>query len=78
MKLSDIMSHMGLASYAEVALAIFLAVFIGAAIWAYLPSNRHRFSLAMTLPLEDGAVASRHTFDADSPATAGTKIDEAN
>ncbi len=78
MKLSDIMSHMNLAGYAEIALAIFLVVFIGATIWAYLPSNRNRFSLAMTLPLEDGiAVSTRHTFDADTLAIAGTKNDEA-
>ena len=51
MKLSDIMGHMGLAGYAEVALAIFLFVFIGATIWAYLPSNRQRFGEAMQLPL---------------------------
>lgn len=67
MKLSDIMGSMGLAGYAEVALAIFLVVFICASIWAYLPSNHHRFSLEMTLPLEDGtAVSTRNSFDADT------------
>jgi cbb3-type cytochrome oxidase subunit 3 len=82
MKLSDIMGHMGLAGYAEVALAIFLVVFIAATIWAYLPSNRHRFSVAMNLPLEDGAPAvSRHAFDvrpfdADTLAMAGSTNDE--
>lgn len=54
-KLSDIMGHMGMAGYAEVALAIFLVVFICATIWAYLPSNSHRFSVAINMPLEDGA-----------------------
>ncbi len=78
MRLSDIMGHMNLASYAEIALALFLLVFIGATIWAYLPSNQHRFSLAMTLPLDDGArVAPGPTFDADTLAMASTKIDEA-
>ncbi len=78
MKLSDIMSSMNLASYAEVAMAIFLVVFIGATIWAYLPSNRNRFSLALNMPMEDGiAVSTRHTFDADTLAIAGTKNDEA-
>ena len=72
------MSHMNLASYAEVALALFLVVFIAASIWAYLPSNRNRFSVAMTLPLDDGiAVSTRHTLDADTLAIASTKNDEA-
>ena len=78
MKLSDIMGNMGLAGYAEIALAIFLLVFICATIWAYLPSNRSRFSEIGEMPLEDGhLVAARRTFDADTLAIAGSKNDEA-
>lgn len=56
MRLSDIMSHMGLASYPEIALAIFLMVFFSAAVWTFLPGNVQRFARVEALPLQDNAV----------------------
>ena len=51
MKLSDVMSAMGLATYAEVALVIFLVVFAAVAI-DVLRGGRRKESLAL-LPLAD-------------------------
>jgi hypothetical protein len=53
MKLSDVMSQMGLASYAEVGLVIFFLVFVALSIDALRgdPKGSHR--LAERLPLDD-------------------------
>jgi len=53
MKLSDVMSAMGLATYAEAALLIFLLVFAAVAV-DVLRSGRRKESLA-SLPLADDA-----------------------
>ena len=60
MKLSDIMSAAGLASFAEVALVIFLAVF--AAVAFHVVSSKGRYSNVRLLPLSDGA-RSAHPSD---------------
>ena len=58
MKLSDVMSAAtGLSAYAEVALVIFLGVFIGVAIDLLRAGRRHE-SMRL-LPLSDGAPARR-------------------
>lgn len=57
MKLSDVMSHMGLSAYAEVALLIFLGVFIGVVFDVLASSRQHQ--AARLLPLEDDARFSR-------------------
>lgn len=57
MKLSDIMAHAGLSSYAQVALVLFLAVFIAIAIRTFLPSRNAELAEAALLPLEDDAMA---------------------
>ncbi len=54
MKLSDIMSNSGLSGYAEIALVIFLAVFIGVAIRTFAPSRNREMQEAARLPLDDG------------------------
>lgn len=54
MKLSDIMSAAGLSLYAEVALLIFLGVFIGIAIDVMRSGRRHE--AARMLPLADEAL----------------------
>ncbi len=54
MKLSDIMSHAGLAMYAQVALVLFFGVFIAVAIRTYAPSRRGVLDDAALLPLDDG------------------------
>lgn len=57
MKLSDIMSAAGLSIYAEVALLIFLGVFLAVALDVFRSSRRHE--AASLLPLEDDTLA-RH------------------
>ena len=53
MKLSDIMSHAGLAIYAEVALVLFLLAFLGIIWWVFRSSNTARFEREALLPLDD-------------------------
>jgi cbb3-type cytochrome oxidase subunit 3 len=57
MKLTDIMSAAGLSFYAEVALLIFLGVFVGIALDVFRSSRRHE--AARFLPLDDDTLASR-------------------
>ncbi|MEO7360158.1 MAG: cbb3-type cytochrome c oxidase subunit 3 [Gemmatimonadaceae bacterium] len=53
MKLADIMSHAGLSFYAQVALVIFLAVFVAIVIRTFLPSRSAELQEAALLPLDD-------------------------
>lgn len=53
MKLSDVMSHMGLSSYAEVALVIFFAVFVCVTIYVLRSDKQAAFDRAARLPLDD-------------------------
>ena len=53
MKLSDIMSHAGLAIYAEVALVLFLLAFLGITWWVFRARNAARFEQEALLPLDD-------------------------
>jgi cbb3-type cytochrome oxidase subunit 3 len=56
MKLSDVVSHSGLAGYAEVALVLFLIAFVAIVIRVFLPSRKSEMDRASRLPLEpDGA-----------------------
>jgi len=55
MKLADIMSHAGLSFYAQVALVIFLAVFVAIVIRTFLPSRSKELREAALLPLDDAA-----------------------
>ena len=57
MKLSDIMSHAGLSFYTQVALLLFLAVFVAVAIRTFLPSRRQELDDAARIPFNDGSVA---------------------
>jgi cbb3-type cytochrome oxidase subunit 3 len=58
MKLSDLMSKMGLHTYAEVALVIFFVVFL-AVIVAVLRRDRRADEHASRLPLDDGDAENR-------------------
>ena len=60
MKLSDIMSHAGLSVYAEIALVLFLGVFIVITIRTFAPSNRRALQEASMLPLDDGTRVTVH------------------
>jgi cbb3-type cytochrome oxidase subunit 3 len=53
MSLTDIMSHAGLAGYAEVALVLFAGVFLAVAIRLYRPSRRRELDEVARMPLED-------------------------
>ncbi len=55
MKLSDIMGHANLSMYAEVAMVIFLLVFVAVAVRLFLPSRQQDLRDAARLPLEDDA-----------------------
>lgn len=56
MKLSDIMSYAQLSAYTEVALVLFLGVFIAITVRTFLPSRRQELEAASRLPLEDDHV----------------------
>lgn len=58
MKLSDIMGNAGLSGFAEVALVIFLVVFVAVVVRTFLPSRRREMERASHLPLEDGTPSS--------------------
>lgn len=63
MKLSDIMSYAQLSFYTEVALVLFLGVFIAVAIRTFMPSRRHELDAAARLPLEDDVVLTPRTAE---------------
>lgn len=52
MKLSDIVGHAGLAIYTEVALVLFLLVFVGVVWRTWRPSRRAELEAQRQLPLE--------------------------
>lgn len=59
MKLSDIMGNAGLSMYAQVALVMFLAVFIAVTIRTWAPSRKREMDEAAMLPLNDELPAVR-------------------
>jgi cbb3-type cytochrome oxidase subunit 3 len=56
MKLSDIMGYADLSQYAEIALVLFLGVFIAITIHTFWPSRANALREASLLPLEDDRV----------------------
>ncbi|HEY3498330.1 MAG TPA: hypothetical protein VGK73_26730 [Polyangiaceae bacterium] len=54
MKLSDVMSAMNLSIYAEVALLLFIGVFVGVLVEVF--SSGRRYDAMRLLPLEDDAL----------------------
>lgn len=52
MKLSDIVSHAGLAIYAEIALVLFFLVFVVVMVRLWRPSKREELESQKLLPLE--------------------------
>lgn len=61
MRLSEIMSHAGLALYAEVGLLIFFLVFVAIVVRVLMPSRRAEFDAAARMPLDDETpVTPRH------------------
>ena len=53
MHLSDVMSHAGLAGYAEVAMILFLLAFVAIVIATYRPSVKKDMDAASRLPFDD-------------------------
>lgn len=53
--LTDVVSHSGLAIYAEIALILFALVFAAIVVRVLSPKHRDEFEAARRLPLEDGA-----------------------
>jgi cbb3-type cytochrome oxidase subunit 3 len=53
MQLSEIMSHAGLALYAEVGLVIFFLVFVAVAFRVLSPSRKAAYDAASRMPLDD-------------------------
>ena len=53
MTLSDVMSHAGLAFYAEVAMVLFLIVFVTVAVRAVWPGRTRELEEAGRLPFDD-------------------------
>lgn len=59
MKLSDIMSYAQLSVYTEIALVLFLAVFIAIVIHTFLPSRKRELEEISRLPLSDDYTVTR-------------------
>jgi cbb3-type cytochrome oxidase subunit 3 len=59
MSLSEIMSSAGLSIYAEIGLVIFLAVFVGVAIYTFWTKREVDFEDTKRIPLEDEVVTPR-------------------
>jgi len=53
MSLSDLMSHAGLARYAEVAMILFMLAFVAIVAWTFAPGRRREMDEASRLPLDD-------------------------
>jgi cbb3-type cytochrome oxidase subunit 3 len=53
MKLSDVVSHSGLAIFAEIALVLFFLVFVAVLVRTLRPSRRAELEHDARLPLED-------------------------
>jgi hypothetical protein len=60
MKLSDVMSAMQLASYAEVALVLFMAAFAAIAVVVFRAGSAEAWEQARHLPLEPDPDEGRH------------------
>ncbi len=59
MRLSDVMSHAGLAGYAELAMILFIVAFLGIVIATFRPSAKQAMDAASRLPFEDDPAAQR-------------------
>lgn len=59
MKLSDIMSAAGLSMYAQIALVLFLAVFLAITIRTFAPSRSREMDAASRIPLDDDVITPR-------------------
>jgi cbb3-type cytochrome oxidase subunit 3 len=51
--LTDVMSHAGLAIFAEIGLVLFFVAFLGIVWWVFRPANRKRWKTDANMPLDD-------------------------
>ena len=58
MRLSDIMGHANLALFPEIALCIFLAVFVGVIFYTFRPRHHSLFEKTKLLPLDEQHIES--------------------
>jgi cbb3-type cytochrome oxidase subunit 3 len=63
MRLSDVMSHAGLAGYAEIALILFFVAFVAVVVHTLRFSHRETLDHLSHLPLEDDADQAPRTGD---------------
>jgi cbb3-type cytochrome oxidase subunit 3 len=61
MKLSDVVGHAGLAIYAQIALLLFLAVFVAVVIRVFRPSAKADLEAAGAMALDDAPRPDRPT-----------------
>ena len=59
MNLVDIMSHAGLAGYAELAMILFMLAFLVIVVATFRPSNHRAMDAASRLPFEDDPAGER-------------------
>jgi hypothetical protein len=69
-KLSDVMSAMGLGAYAEVALVLFMAAFVAIAIHLFARRNAGEWERAGRLPLDSSPDAPPTTSRTQNPSDA--------
>ncbi len=65
MRLSDIMSHMNLTVYPEVAMVLFLAVFAAVAWRVFRRRNAAELEAQGSLPLDDSPIVEHRTVRAE-------------
>lgn len=53
MRLTDIMSSMGLAGWAVAAMVLFILVYVVQALWTFSPRNRDLMARGASMPLDD-------------------------
>lgn len=53
MSLTDLMSHAGLAIFAEIGMVLFFSAFIAITWWVLRPANRKRWTTDANMPLDD-------------------------
>ena len=53
MRLSDAVGSAGLSVFAEVALVIFFATFVGIVVWTFARRNKARYDKMRGMPLDD-------------------------
>ncbi len=70
MSITDVISHLRLDFFPQVALVIFLIVFVAVVIRNFSPRLREDFDACMRLPLEDDA---SNAVDHDQPTQTGAR-----